>query len=384
MKISCYLPFLFLSHLGFAQDPTGLPSKKSVDGDEIQNFHHREQLPGDNVFPNLTDQARKDLEESRRLMMGKTPPPQEGPTESPVPQAPQPPLPTAARSQPRSRAVPPPMVTPPTPQPPPVYDLANGVRVFARNAEYTKLKDTLTLPSGSIALATVLYGVQVTPNVTDRSVPVELDYAWLGPNGAVVEMKNCRAWVPVKADMNIERLIGVAHTIVCRTPRGAVFEVPIKAHLVNQEDEYLGASATLVLPGKAKAAALSFLQGGVEAFGKAMAAAQISKSATTGAVGPAVSAENVTGNETKYIVGNVLEHSTSKFLDWFIDYYSNLSPQLAVGPGHKVYLAIEGSVQIPKIFFGESMEASTLSKAISATKQSPKHNVNTDKMLGTK
>lgn len=259
---------------------------------------------------------------------------------------------------------------------PPQYDLANGVRVFARNVQESQGRDTVTLPSGSIALATVLYGVQVTPDSNDRVLPVELDYAWLGPNEAVVEMKHCRAWVPVKADMNIERILGAAYSITCRAPNGAVFEIPVRAHMVNKDDEYLGAQGTLVLPGKAKAAALLFLQNGVEAFGKAMAAAQVSQSSVAGQVGSAIKSENVSGDQKKYIVGSVLEQSTSKFLDWFIDYYASLSPQLAIGPGHKIYLAVEGSVEVPRMFFGERVSAGSLREAVAAT-ESQKSNTGT-------
>lgn len=243
-------------------------------------------------------------------------------------------------------------------------DEAGGVRVFTRNLPSGKKAgaDSFTLPSTSIALATLLFGIEAT-STEERLVPAELNYAWLGPNGAVVEMKNCRLWVKVKGDYSTERIYGTSETISCRSPAGETFDIPISAHMVDKEEEYLGARGELVARGKALASALSFLSDGVQAFGNAMASAQVQTEVAQGSpYGGPVKGSNVGGDKTKYIAGQTVAGSTAKFLDWWIDYYQSLSPTIAIGPGKKIYLAVHGTVEIPKIFFGAKIEQSEFEK----------------------
>jgi hypothetical protein len=263
-------------------------------------------------------------------------------------------------------------------------DTKDGVRIFSQGLNFARAasKETFTLPATSIALATTLYGIEATGNV-ERLVPAELNYAWLGPNGTVVEMKDCRLWLAVRGDYSTERIYGRSQSISCRAPTGETFDIPIEAQMVDQNEEYLGARGTLVTRGKALASALSFLSDGVKAFGSAMASAQVNTEVTSGGgLSDAVKGSNVGGDKNKYMMGQTLSGSSAKFLDWWIDYYQSLSPTIAIGPGKKIYLALQRTVHIPKIFFGErltsrQMEANSLEQqgaVVDAVNELPKVN----------
>lgn len=210
--------------------------------------------------------------------------------------------------------------------------------------------NSITLPSGSTALATLMAGVEVSNEI--ETVNAKLDYAFLGPNGAIVELKGCHIWLDVSGNYNTERIKGVGKSISCKTPNGSTFEVPMYVQLRDERDEYIGKKAKLITRGKIAQAALQFLQSGVKEFGKAMAAAQVTSEVVPG--GPntdSQSASNVTGSTSKYIGGQALAGASAGFLDWWINYYKSLSPTLAMAPGSKVFLTVKGEVQIPKEFF---------------------------------
>lgn len=349
-----------------AQD---MPQKDSLAGDQVipgEKKERAQRLPGDSVIPSfpIEDPAlRARVEEAAKVAQSlrEQTTPAEPAAQPPVEPAivvseePKPELPRVLPSKPKakggSRGLQP-------AKPSAAFrDSPDGVRVFTRNLGGAGGgKDAFTLPSTSIALATLLYGVEATAN-DDREVPAELNYAWLGPNGAVVEMKDCRLWIKVRGDYSTERLYGKADSLSCRAPSGETFEIPIVAHLIDKGEEYLGARGELVARGKALASALSFLSDGVQAFGTAMASAQVQTDVAQGTPynGP-VKGSNVGGDKTKYIAGQTVAGSTAKFLDWWIDYYQSLSPTIAIGPGKKVYLAVRGAVEIPKIFFGARID----------------------------
>lgn len=244
---------------------------------------------------------------------------------------------------------------------PPLFtDTKGGVRIFNQALRSAKRlnKDSFTLPSTSIAMATTLYGIEAIGSA-DRYVPAELNYAWLGPNGTIVEMKNCRIWLIVRGDYSTERIYGKSQSMSCRAASGETFDIPIEAHMVDQAEEYLGARGTLVARGKALASAMSFLSDGVKSFGAAMSAAQVNTEVTpSSGLGDPIKGSNVGGDKNQYIVGQTLSGSSAKFLDWWIEYYQSLSPTIAIGPGKKIYLALQKTVQIPKIFFGNKIKNS--------------------------
>lgn len=237
-------------------------------------------------------------------------------------------------------------------------DLNNGVRIFKRHNKVKKRVkgvEVVSLPSGSTALATVMYGAEVAKE--KRPVMVRLDWAFLGPNKAVVELKGCVMWMNVSGNYNTERIYGTANQVSCRAPNGKTFEVKVLAHMIDKKDEYLGVKSKLLTRGKIAAAAMSFLAGGTKAFGEAMAAAQTTNNvSSTGAQIPPVETNNITGNQEKYIIGKTAGQAAGRFLDWFVDYYTSLSPTLAMPPGTKVFLTTQGEIKIPKVFFKEKLE----------------------------
>lgn len=237
----------------------------------------------------------------------------------------------------------------------------SGIQVYRQNmkraASMRKQADMISLPSASIVIGTSLFGVEAVPTV-DRPVLVELNYVWLGPNMAVVEMTNCRTWLDVRGDYTTQRVMGLAKEITCRAPSGTVFDIPIHAYIIDEGEEYLGAKGVVVARGKAISSALTFLQDGVSAFGKAMGAAQVTTSVTSAETSGSATRTNITGNQYKYMAGESISGSTAKFLNWWIKYYQSLQPTVAIGPGKKIYLAIRGSVNIPRVFFKKAAQNS--------------------------
>ena len=231
--------------------------------------------------------------------------------------------------------------------------------------------NSITLPSGSTALATLMAGVEVSTEM--RQVDARLDYAFLGPNGAVVELKGCHIWLDVSGSYNTERIYGEGKTISCRTNKGSTFEIPLHAQLRDFKDEYLGKKAELITRGKVAAAAMQFLQSGVSEFGKAMAAAQVQTDLSSGGVNSnPQTASNVQGNDARYMLGKSIAGASAGFLDWWIDYYKSLSPTLAMAPGSKIFLTIKGEVQIPQEFFIETkLDQSTVIRNNTAKTLSP-------------
>ena len=236
------------------------------------------------------------------------------------------------------------------------YEDKDGIRIFKKNLKFSREKEaqpTITLPSGSSALATLLGGVELASE--ERSIDARLDYAFLGPNKAVVELTGCVTWIKLKGDYNTERLYGNAYSISCRAPNGKTFEIAIKAHVKDEKDEYLGAKGKLLANGKLAAAALSFLKDGTVAFGDALSHSQTTTTVVGGGLtGNSTSGQNVTGDKESYVLGQTASGAAGKFLNWWVDYYTSLSPTIAVEPGKKIFLSLEGEVQIPEIFFSNS------------------------------
>lgn len=232
-------------------------------------------------------------------------------------------------------------------------DTAGGVRIFTKNLRYSQdslSPKTITLPSGSSALATLLGGLEVSSN--EVKIDVRIDYAFLGPNKTVVELNGCIAWVRFRADFSTERLYGSAYSISCKAPNGKTFELPIVGHIKDEEDEYIGAKGKLIPNGKLAASVLGFLQDGASAYGDALAKAQTTTTVTPGSgLGSPATGENVTQDRAAYISGQTIAGASGKFLNWWVDHYTQLAPTIAVAPGKKIFISIEGEVQIPELFF---------------------------------
>ena len=222
-----------------------------------------------------------------------------------------------------------------------------NIRIF----RVQKREETyVSLPSGSTALGTLLGGVEVSRE--KKSIDVRLDFAFYGPNNAVVELTGCIVWVKLWGNYNTERLEGEAYSLSCRAEDGTTFEVPIKAHIKDKKDEFLGIKAKFLTRGKAVAAALSFLRDGTKEFGQALSAAQVVTEISPGNTnGGPVKGENVLGDQSKYIAGKSISAATGRFLDWWVNFYMSLDPTQAVPPGTKAFLTTEGEILIPRKFF---------------------------------
>lgn len=349
MKFLTITLFLF-SVNGFTQAPSG----NSIYSDQVTPKLTTEEdkiIPEDRVLPNISLKdhfLRKSIEASKKILEN---PQKEAHKEAPVAEKPLPSI--AEESTPAPPGLDEVHVVSSSIQKEPSYEDQNDIRIFKSNLRYIKNNDapkTITLPSGSSALATLLSGIELASEV--KSIDVRLDYAFLGPNKTVVELTGCIAWVKLSADYSTERLFGSAYSISCRSPDGKTFDLPIVAHIKDERDEYLGIKGKLLANGKLAAAALSFLRDGTTAFGEAMAKSQTNTEVVGGGLsGTTATGTNVSGSKDSYIIGQTAAGASGKFLNWWVDYYTKLSPTIAVSPGTKIYLSVEGEIQIPEVFF---------------------------------
>ena len=195
----------------------------------------------------------------------------------------------------------------------------SGMRIIHQNLKYLGVdshRDMIPLPNGSVALGTMLSGVEV--GNAEQDVLIRLDYAFIGPNGSVVEMSGCRMWAGVKGVSDTQRITGIANEISCMSPSGKTFSQKGMVKILDGTDEYLGAKGETIFYGKDKAFFLDFINGGLSAFGNAMAKFQV-KTEVSGNDSP-IKTENVTGDENKYIAGKTLAGSMGKMMNWFVDY----------------------------------------------------------------
>lgn len=409
-----FIVILMVAEKAYAQNlpqATALPGDKIIPSGVAQpDGQKARSLPGDQTIPSYetsdpelkaaVERARNALQDLKNKHMGSVSSPSEVETIPPS-EPPSVPLPLPDPLVKAQESIPLPEVVPKAPRRvknlsvrsldalsddrASYIDTKDGVRIFNQGLQRPNggTRDNYTLPATSIALASTLYGIEATSNV-ERLVPAELNYAWLGPNGTVVEMKNCRLWIAVRGDYSTERVYGRSKSMSCRTPSGETFDIPVEAHMVDQQEEYLGAKGTLVARGKALASALSFLSDGVKAFGSAMAAAQVNTEVTpSGGLGDPVKGSNVGGDKNKYIIGQTLSGTSSKFLDWWIEYYQSLSPTIAMGPGKKIYLALQNTIHVPKIFFGDRLTSGQVESALDSLPDNAKHPVDSQKKINT-
>ncbi len=343
-----FITLLILSANSFAQAPNG----NSIYSDQVTpklTTDEEKSIPEDRVLPNISLKdhfLKKSIEASKKILENPQKTIKEVPVEKPSPSIAE-----------ESLSAPPALdevhIVSSSIQKESAYEDQNDVRIFKSNLRYIKNNEvpkTITLPSGSSALATLLSGIEIASEM--KSIDVRLDYAFLGPNKAVVELTGCIAWVKLSADYSTERLFGSAYSISCRSPNGKTFDLPIVAHIKDERDEYLGIKGTLLANGKLAAAALSFLRDGTTAFGEAMAKSQTNTEVVGGGLsGTTATGTNVSGNKDSYIIGQTAAGASGKFLNWWVDYYTKLSPTIAVPPGTKIYLSVEGEIQIPETFF---------------------------------
>lgn len=344
MKKTLLILSILFNH-AFAQTPNG----DSIYSDQVTptiNTEKESSIPEDRVLPNISLKdhfLKKSIEASRKILEEKS-------KEPPQEESDQPTIETSRHDPPKIDEV---SVVSASLAESASYEDKDDIRIFRGNLKYVRGNETpktITLPSGSSALGTLLSGIELSSN--EKSIDARLDYAFLGPNKAVVELTGCIAWIKLHSDFSTERLFGTAYSISCRSPNGKTFEVPVLAHIKDERDEYLGIKGKLLANGKLAAAALSFLRDGTTAFGEAMSKSQTTTEVVGGGLaGNSASGSNVTGSKDSYIIGQTAAGASGKFLNWWVDYYTKLSPTIAVPPGTKIYLSVEGEVQIPEIFF---------------------------------
>jgi len=252
-------------------------------------------------------------------------------------------------------------VTPRTLSPPPKQiarqrmPKKSGLKIFTANLKYLRSpqmlqsEQTVTIPSGATTMATLKFGLEVPS--PQKKVSARIDSFFLGPNDAIIELKNCVTWIIPTPYYSTKKIYGTTTTISCRAPNGKTFEVPFKAHIIDKETEYAGMVATLNLNGKAEASLFKFGQGMTNAFGNAMAAVALTKNVVPGSEDQkTVESENVTGNQRNFMLGKVAA-SAGDFLDWHVKFYTAMTPTLVVPPSTKIYLEVDGEASVPRIFF---------------------------------
>lgn len=326
-------------------------SRQAVSGDQVTpNYGDEERrIPGDNVIPHISmenaaglqdvlNDAKKEYAKIIDKIILRD-------QESSVEQHPQP---SGVKVEP-PRTIPRRRRTLRKPRQP-----KNEAKIFEENLKYRSALSgvpTVSLPSHSSAVATVNYGLKVI-NGEKRRLAVTLNYAFLGPNKAVVELTGCGAYITVSSIQSTARLCGEVGDLTCKTQDGQTFTIPFKAHIVDSEDNFECAAGVNVHNGKLTAGALAFLADGTSQFGKAMAAAQVTTQVQTNNEGSnGVTGSNVTGNKNKYIAGQTISGATGRFLNWHLDFYQSLQPTTEIGGGKKIFLYTDGDTEIPKVFF---------------------------------
>ncbi|MCB9228973.1 MAG: hypothetical protein H6618_05120 [Deltaproteobacteria bacterium] len=372
--------FLFIllnsSYISATPSDSTLPGDKVISGSMNSPY-----IPGDQVIPHLdlSDVNIDDfIENSRRILREST-------VKTIAPGAESAPVRTASVSpvQPvqgtgtkikepghkRSFAAPRKIRQPVTREEP--VRFPSGMRIIHQNLKYIgndSYRKMVSLPNGSVAMGTLLSGVEVSQHPED--VLIQLDYAFIGPNGSVVEMSGCRMWASVTGDEATKRIKGSAEKITCMSESGRDFTVDGEAKIIDGSDEYMGVKGETVFYGKDSAMFLDFINSGLRAFGEAMAQFQV-KTEIRGIENP-TSVSNVTGDEAKYIAGKSLSGSMGKMMNWWVDYYMSLSPKIAVPTGTKVFMGIKGNMMIPEEFFGERIPTDYLKKMMKKTNSNGK------------
>ena len=208
--------------------------------------------------------------------------------------------------------------------------------------------DYITLPAGAHTFGMVKFGEEVTAS-KGSEVLISLDYAFLGPNDAVVELKGCVVWAKVQSNFHTQKVMGNMSDLTCTSPSGKVWTVDVAGPLVGAASGYAGVGSDLIMKGPAKAAALKFLAEITKAYGAATSAAQLRTDIVAGDK-TSEKASNVEGNKDAFIRGKVIE-AHGDFLTYISSFFSSMQPTLALPPGTKVHLVNRYNVAIPKSFF---------------------------------
>lgn len=267
-------------------------------------------------------------------------------------QIPQPPTGIIAQS-PHSKASPS-MVNRKKTQP----KISNGVYTFRANnrfVEMEKMGDMVPLPQGSIAVVKTIDGIAAEiGSMGDISLAV--DTTFLGPNGTVVDLKGCRIELAVTGRANKSTVVAARQrdnaSISCRSNDGSVFNTAMTTKIIDPINEYQGGSGRIVHNGQWKKMALDFLNGGIQAYGAAMAAAQVTTTIGGGnSSNEPVKGTAITGSRDQYIAGQTIKGATGKFLNNITDFYGTMKPTIDMEPGKTLYLYIKRNTYIPKKFF---------------------------------
>lgn len=243
---------------------------------------------------------------------------------------------------------------------PDVFIPSEGVTIFYSNLDEV-LEEMIRIPGYSTALATIRGGDQVTQS-TKSWVVAELEYAFLGPNGHIVNLKGCRAGINLHPNFHIERVRGNLDKIICVSEKGKDYQVYVEGKILDVKNEYGGIESPVIMAGKGKAMVLQALQSMVSTVGQAMSFAELENTSSSSQYSTS-EVSNVRGNKGRYITGKTLE-SFDNFFSYIIDFYKNMEPGMAVKSGAKILIQLKSTVEIPAAFFKESFHLSEVHKEI--------------------
>lgn len=233
-----------------------------------------------------------------------------------------------------------------------VFIESSGVTIFTENFSEWE-EEFIRVPALSSSYGTVLFGEEVTASEPDWVV-ARLDYAFLGPNGSVVELKGCRVDIDLTAKYHTQKVKGKLKKIVCRSPSGKVFEKDITGKIVDARNDYGGVAADFIMSGPAKAAALNSLDRAINAWGTAVSFTSSKREAVSNEYSTS-EVSNAT-NKSDYIKGEVGKEAGS-FFGYIAKFYESQEVPLAVAPGAKIHAYIRTELVIPYEFFKEKHNA---------------------------
>ena len=236
-----------------------------------------------------------------------------------------------------------------------------SIKVFRRTFQKKREEEFIALPNGSTALISSRGGIEVEEGMSKKKkLDIRIEYSFLGPNEAVVELTGCMGWISVWGRYNTERIYGELEEISCRSPDGDSFTLKARGIIKDHKDEYVGAKGKFIANGKFSAMALSFLKDGTTEFGQALSLAQVQKDTVKSS--EFVESGFKVSDEGKYIAGKSLSGATGRFLNWWVDFYTSQAPTLALAPGKKMFLTLSEEIQIPKKFFKDVKNHNTKGK----------------------
>lgn len=201
------------------------------------------------------------------------------------------------------------------------------------------------LPAGSYVKAKVLTGVDV-PEGKTYPVLMVLDFSYVAPNDHKIDLSGCFMIAKAEGDLSTERVQMQATKMSCVSKKGKMFERDVNGFVADDKDGSFAMKGQ-VNSKQGRVAAMAFLAGVVDGVGKAVQAAQTTRSTNPLGGGSSM----MTGDAGKYAVAGGASNAAGMVAQWYLQQAQNLAPTVAIGSGRDVWIVIKDKVSLPEEFF---------------------------------